>query len=214
MKRFALIVVIALAVGVLDACKGNGKNEKVATDTFLNDVKDTASARNANAVAPAKSEDKEHDVHPVTLVPTVSAKDVKFASTVTNDGLNEVNTGKMAQEKTMNARVRNFATMLVNDYAKFGNDLGIIAKDKKVTLPALPGMSEMRQANRLAVKQGGDFDKAYVDAMIDAEKKALVIYQDGSKMCNDPSLKLFAAKALPVLKMHLDSAQAIRSGIQ
>ncbi|HTD40506.1 MAG TPA: DUF4142 domain-containing protein [Mucilaginibacter sp.] len=213
MKKFASIILVTLAALLLHACKGNGKNDKVAADTFLNDVKDTASVTGTNA-AGKMQENKEHDVHPVTLIPTVSAGDVKFASIATNDGINEVNNGKMAQEKTTNERVRNFAAMLVNNHTKFGNELANIAKDKKITLPALPGMAEMRQANRLAMKQGNDFDKAYVDAMIDDEKKAIALYQNASTNCKDQSLKAFAAKTIPVLKMHLDSAQAIRSSIQ
>ena len=213
MKRIAAIIIVTLAAFVLHACKSSGKNDKVATDTFLNDIKDTASAVAATPAAKI-SVDKEHDVHPVTLVPLVSAKDVKFASIATNDGINKVNNGKMAQEKTTNERVRNFAAMLVNNHTKFGDELANIARDNKITLPALPGIAEMRQANRLAMKQGADFDKAYVDAMIDDEKKAIALFQNASTNCTDQSLKAFAAKTIPVLKIHLDSAQAIRNSIR
>jgi len=207
-------MMIMLAVLAFQSCRNGGKKDKIATDTFMNDVKvnDTASA--ATTTTEVKPGDKEHDVHPVELKPVVSAKDVKFASVATNDGLNEVNISKMAQEKTTNVRVRNLAIMLVNDHTKFGNDLATIANDKKITLPALPGMAEMQQANRLAMEQGTDFDRAYVDAMIADQKKAIALYENGSKDCKDPDLKSFAAKTLPVLKMHLDSAQAVHSSIQ
>ena len=207
-------MMVALAALAFQSCRNNGKKDKIATDTFMNDVKvnDTASA--ATTATQVKTEGNEHDVHPLELKPMVSLKDVKFASTATNDGLNVVNISKMAQEKTINARVRNFAIMLVNDHTKFGNDLATIAKDKKITLPALPGMAEMQQANRLAIKQGTDFDRAYVDAMIADQKKAMALYENGSKDCKDPQLKSFAVKMLPVLKMHLDSAQAVRSSIE
>jgi putative membrane protein len=75
--------------------------------------------------------DKEHDVHPVTLTPVVSAKDVEFTSAVTNNALNKVNTGKMALEKSVNTRVKNFATMLVNDHTKLGEELNQVAKIKR-----------------------------------------------------------------------------------
>ncbi len=213
MKRLSTAVVIVLVMMGLHACKSGSQKEKVATDTFLNDVKDTTSTV-STAPPPSQPADKEHDVHPVTLTPTVSARDVEFTSAVTNNALNKVNTGKMALEKSTNNRVKNFASMLVNDHTKLGNELNLIAKDKKITLPALSGMAEMRQADRLAMKQGNDFDKAYMDAMILDEKKALDICESGSKSCKDASLKAFAAKSLPVLKMHLDSAQAVRGSLQ
>jgi putative membrane protein len=216
MRKIGSVMMIMLAVLAFQSCRNSGKKDKVATDTFMNDVKvnDTASAEATIANTEAKPENKEHDVHPVELKPVVSAKDVQFASVATNDGLNKVNISKMAQEKTINIRVKNFAIMLVNNHTKFGNDLVTIAKDKKITLPALPGMAEMQQANRLAMKQGTDFDRAYVDAMIADQKKTIALYENGSKDCKDPDLKSFAAKTLPVLKMHLDSAQAVHSSIQ
>lgn len=215
MKKFAAIIIITLATLVLHSCKGNGKNDKVATDTFLNDVKDTTTTLSTAATTPpGKPADEQHDVHPVTLIPAVSASDVKFAAVAANDGLNEVNNGKMAQEKATNERVRNFAAMLVNDHARFGDELAKIARDKKITLPALPGMAEMRQANRLAMKQGTDFDKAYVDAMIEDEKRAIALFQNASANCKDQSLKVFAGKTIPLLKVHLDSAHAIAGSIQ
>ncbi|HEY9002509.1 MAG TPA: DUF4142 domain-containing protein [Mucilaginibacter sp.] len=214
MKRLSTAIIITLVIMGLHACKSSSQKEKVATDTFLNDVKDTVSTANTSAPQPSQPADKEHDVHPVTLTPTVSAKDVEFASAVTNNALNKVNTGKMALEKSTNNRVKNFATMLVNDHTKLGDELSLIAKDKKITLPPISGMAEMHQANRLAMKQGNDFDKAYMDAMILDEKKALDICETGSKTCKDASLKAFAVKSMPVLRMHLDSAQAIRNSIQ
>lgn len=213
-KRLAIAIVMVLALISLHACKGGNQKEKVAADTFLNDVKDTASTVSTSQSPPQHPADKEHDIHPVTLTPMVTAKDVEFASAVTNNALNKVNTGKMALEKSTNSRVKNFATMLVNDHTKLGDELSVIAKDKKITLPALSGMAEMHQADRLAMKQGNDFDRAYLDAMILDEKKALDICENGSKTCKDGSLKAFAAKSTPVLKMHLDSAQAVRSSLQ
>src|SRR3569623_1656864 len=131
MKRITTVAIVTLAMIGLHACKGNGQKEKVETDTFLKDVKDTAATAGISAASPSQPADKEHDVHPVTLTPTVSAKDVEFASAVTNSALNKVNTGKMALEKSTNNRVKNFATMLANDHTKLGDELNQIAKDKK-----------------------------------------------------------------------------------
>lgn len=215
MNRLYTAIITVLAMLLLQACKSSSQKEKVAADTFLNDVKDTVSTvSGATGTPSAQPADKGHDVHPVILAPIVSAKDVEFASAVTNNALNKVNTGKMALEKSTNSRVKSFATMLVNDHTKLGNEMNQIAKDKNITLPALSGMAEMRQANRLAMKQGNDFDKAFLDAMMFDEKKALDICENGSKTCKDASLKAFAVKSLPVLKMHLDSAQAVLGSLQ
>ena len=77
----------------------------------------------------------------------------------------------MALEKAASLSVKNFATVIANDQASLGDELAAIAKKKSVTLPAIPGMAEMREANMLARKSGGDFDKAYIDAILNDQKK-------------------------------------------
>ena len=59
-----------------------------------------------------------------------------------------------------------------------------------------------------------DFDKAYVEAMVDGHKKAVKLFTDAAQNCKDPDLKAFATKTLPTLKMHLDSIQAIHDSMK
>ena len=58
-------------------------------------------------------------------------------------------------------------------------------------------------------KSGKDFDKAYINLMIDDHKKDVDKFKKGSTDLKDPDLKNFAAETLPVVQMHLDSIQAI-----
>ena len=71
-----------------------------------------------------------------------------------------------------------------------------------------------KTADDLAKKSGKDFDKAYVDAMLDGHKNAVKLFEDASQNCKDADLKAFATKTLPTLKMHLDSIQAIHDSMK
>ncbi|MBS1503862.1 MAG: DUF4142 domain-containing protein, partial [Bacteroidetes bacterium] len=89
-----------------------------------------------------------------------------------------------------------------------------IAQKKNITLPTAPDSSAQKKAKNLALKSGKDFDKAYVDAMVDGHKKAVKLFEDGIKNLQDTTLKAFATKTLPTLKMHLDSINAIKKSMK
>lgn len=190
MKKLSSIMMVVLTAFAVLACNNGAKDSKAAADS-ANTTKDTSTTPAATGGI------------------AVNANDAKFATTAANDGMAEVNIGKMAQEKALSARIKNFATMMVNDHSKAGDELASIAKAKNITLPAMPDMDAKKMTNDMATKSGKDFDKAYVEGMLEGHKKAVKLFEDASKNCTDPDLKAFAIKTLPTLKMHLDSIQAI-----
>ncbi len=104
--------------------------------------------------------------------------------------------------------------MMVNDHTKAGDELAALAKTKNISLPLAPDADAKKAADDLAAKSGKDFDKAYINAMLDGHKKAVKLFEDASQNCKDPDLKAFATKTLPTLKMHLDSVQAIHDSMK
>ena len=58
-------------------------------------------------------------------------------------------------------------------------------------------------------KEGKNFDKAYVDAMIDGHKKTLDLMDKEAKDGKDADLKAFAEKTAPTVKMHLEAIKRI-----
>jgi putative membrane protein len=50
--------------------------------------------------------------------------------------------------------------------------------------------------------------------MVDGHKKAVGLFEDASKNLKDTTLRAFAVKTLPTLKMHLDSINAIKASMK
>jgi putative membrane protein len=104
--------------------------------------------------------------------------------------------------------------MMVTDHSKAGDELAAIAKTKNIPLPTGPDADQQKMAADLGAKSGKDFDKAYVDGMVDGHEKAVKLFTDASQNCKDADLKAFATKTLPTLKMHLDSIKAIKASMK
>ena len=152
--------------------------------------------------------------HIATAHIAVDPNDAKFAVTAAGDGMAEVTVGKLAVTKATGLRIKNFAQMMVTDHTKAGNDVAQIAQKESITLPAAPDTTSQKKASDLMKKSGKDFDKAYVDAMVDGHEKAVKLFTDGAKNLKDSTLKAFAVSTLPTLKMHLDSIKAIKANMK
>jgi putative membrane protein len=137
--------------------------------------------------------------------------DIDFANKSAVGGMAEVEFGKLAEEKSSDAKVKEFAAMMVKDHGMANEELMSIAKMKNITLTAMLDDEHAKKLEELKAKSGKDFDKAYVMAMVDGHKKTLDLMTDGAANCKDSDLKAFAAKTAPVVKTHLDKINKIQA---
>ena len=72
----------------------------------------------------------------------------------------------------------------------------------------------MKHINELNQKSGKDFDDAYMSMMVDDHQGDVDKFEKASNNAKDAAVKAFAAKTLPVLRMHLDSAKAVNDGLK
>jgi putative membrane protein len=194
-KKFTYLLILAGAALTFQACNQGGKDAKQSADS-LNKTKDTTSnAMNTGGIA-------------------VSSDDAKFATEAGNGGMAEVALGKLALTKTTDPSIKEFANMMVTDHGKANTELMGIAKTKNITLPAAPDSTHIKKLDDLSKMSGKDFDKAYVDAMVDGHKKTLDLMNGEAKDGKDADLKAFAAKTAPTVKMHLDMINKIKSSIK
>lgn len=187
-------MMMACAAWMLQSCGNGAKNNS------------TASADSANA---AKMSDSTAGTTTVA-----DPADAKFAVDAANGGMAEVALGKLAQQQANNAKVKDFANMMVTDHSKANDELMALAKSKNITLPDSVSNDKKQEMMDLSKKTGADFDKDYVDKMIEGHQKTISLFEDESKNGKDADLKAFADKTLPTIKMHLTHIQAIHDGMK
>jgi len=186
---------IAAAAYAMQGCNSTPKDAKQSADS-LNKTKDTTTnVATTGGIA-------------------VAADDAKFATAAANGGMAEVALGKLAQEKGASESVKSFGAMMVTDHGKANDELMAIAKTKNITLPATVDAEHQKKMDDLSKLTGKDFDKAYVDAMVDGHKKTLSLMQDEAKNGKDADLKAFAAKTAPVVQSHLDAINKIHDSMK
>ncbi|WP_316797202.1 DUF4142 domain-containing protein [Pedobacter agri] len=195
MKKLIYLMAVSVSALAFQACGGGDKDAKETADS-LNMSKDTTT----NAAA--------------TGGIAVDNDDAKFATEAAVGGMAEVELGKLALQKSSNAQVKEFATMMVNDHGMANTELMEIAAAKNITLPSTVDEDHKSKMDDLSKKSGADFDKAYVDAMVDGHKSTLKLMEDESKSGMDAELKAFATKTAPVVQTHLTMINKIKDGMK
>jgi putative membrane protein len=80
-------------------------------------------------------------------------------------------------------------------------------------LPTKIDTTEQNKFTQLAKKFGNDFDKAYIAMMMENDKNDLKEFTVASTKIQDPDLKSYAKKTLPVIQKHLDAVNAIHDSM-
>lgn len=142
------------------------------------------------------------------------SRDVEFMKEAAYGGLMEVELGQYAQQNAQDTRVRNFGAMMVRDHSKANEELKALASRKNVTLPTTLDDEHLDKVNNLKENRGLEFDKEYMDYMVNDHQDDVDKYKKQAEEGNDSDVKAFAANTLSVLLIHQDSAKNINDYIK
>ena len=210
MKKTNQIIAGFIALASFTACNGDSGTSSSTTD---NTSTSTTSSDTSNANGAANSTATGNNTNSATTSTAakmpLSKEDSLFVMKAAAGGMLEVQSGTTAQQNGVNDRVKNFGTMLVNDHTKANTELMAIASGRGITPPAdLPADMKKHLADMTKMK-GKSFDSHFITMMNTDHKKDIALFEKQANSGADAELKAFAAKTLPVLKMHLDTAQAL-----
>lgn len=172
--------------------------------TSCKDNKETDPTEVAEEQNEAKFEDtneaKEDDAEYFVFAADVNRKEIELA--------------KLAQQKSTNAEVRAFAEILFNDHTKAMADLEKNAQLKNISLPTALSEDGKKAYDKLSKEKTEDFDKKYVDMMVDGHEEAIKKMEKASEEANDEEIRMWAADMLPTLKTHHNEAVRLQDLIK
>jgi len=139
------------------------------------------------------------------VTPTAS-----FVQEAVVGNLFEVESSKLALERSQSGAIKTFARHMVDDHSAAGVKIADALNDAKVARPPLK-LDARRQSvmDALAPLKGPDFDKVYVDAQHKAHIEAVALFESYAATGEDPHLKAIAIQLLPTLKAHLAQVEKI-----
>lgn len=128
----------------------------------------------------------------------------------------EMELSKLALEKSQNPSVKKFAQRMIDDHTKMGDDLKsavAAAGMKPETIITAVDPSHQRMIDNISKQTGTDFDKSYAKAQLKVHDKMVNLFQNYSKKGENAALKDFAAKHLPMILDHQESAKQLKASL-
>ena len=127
----------------------------------------------------------------------------------------EIDSSKLALDKTENTDVRQFAQMMIDDHTKGLEETKKVAAAKNVTLPSEPDMAHQKLAAELKAVPADKFDLAYAKrAGVADHLNVHASLKKDISMLKDADVKALATKLEPTVAHHVEMAKKLATAVK
>jgi putative membrane protein len=139
-----------------------------------------------------------------------------FVDKAAAGGIAEIETSRLALEKSQSADIKEFASMMITDHGKANDELATIAKKNDIEVPDDTTLVKQAKEKILDMRDES-FDAAYANNQVKAHEEAIELFEKQANTVTDDrtkgatELKGFAQKMLPGLEKHLDMAKKLQA---
>lgn len=147
--------------------------------------------------------------HPQQAAVQVGVSPQAFLKGAIQGDLAEMQLGRLAQQKAgNNKQLQQFGEMLQNDHAANKRKAQAVAKEMGVAVPGSPNAEQQHTYQQLSQLEGPEFERQFASHMVADHQRDVAKFTIESKSSN-PQIAQFAQGTLPVLKKHLQHAEAL-----
>ena len=126
----------------------------------------------------------------------------------------EVRMGEIGQQKATTPEVKEFARRIQQDHSAHLEKVRSLAAANNIKLPAELDQKHRSDADKFAKMTGKDFDRQFMNHMVQDHQKDIKEYEKGQQQVTNPDEKALVSETLPILKEHLSMAQNIQKSVQ
>lgn len=166
---------------------------------------------------PADGRELVDEVNPASVVENhrdmnhdpVDAED--FVETASAKTIAEIEKAQLALQEG-NQAVQRYANRIIADHTAAKNDLEALAEQADVEVADDATLMDRAKEFVLSVRDGADFDEAYVDNQIAAHEESIELFERAAQSDN-PEISAYASARLPTLQEHLRMANALKTQV-
>jgi putative membrane protein len=148
-----------------------------------------------------------------TAISTNVTDAAEFTRMATSSNLLEIESSKLAMERSQDREVRRFAGQMIRDHNQAGKRMAAVVR--RAGLPEAPmTLSARHQAmlDKLTAAGPEAFDAAYATLQAQAHEEAIALFSSYAQSGDNPRLVDFARKTLPTLQMHARHVERLTGG--
>ncbi|NDK56960.1 DUF4142 domain-containing protein [Pontibacter fetidus] len=204
MKK-TLIILAAGALVFGTACTSTD----TTTDTTTDSTTETTTETTTDTMAATGGITTEAGV----ATTMTNMDDATFMSTAASSSMMEMQLSNMALQKAKDAKVKEFAQMIVDHHTKANQDLKTAASQLNLTVSEVIMPMHQKMIDELTNYTGSGYDEKYMDLMETAHKEDIRMFEAKSVNASNPAVKDFALKMIPTLRSHYEMATNIEDTV-
>ncbi|MGV3540710.1 MAG: DUF4142 domain-containing protein [Rufibacter sp.] len=125
----------------------------------------------------------------------------------------QIKLGEMAQQRTKDPEIKSFAEMMIDHHTKTALELYSISSGMGITLPSIPMPMHQALIDKLSKLRGSEFDEEYMDSMEELHEREVAKYEVVSNNAPTTSVKAYAIRTAPILRVHLNAADKLEDKV-
>lgn len=135
----------------------------------------------------------------------------KFLRDAVDANQNEIELGKLGEQKAQNPELKQFAQKIIKDHQMVEEQLKQTVSAANLQMPPKE-MSKKHQkiVQELQETKPENFDKDYLKAQSTAHKEAINLFEKEAKDDANPQLASFAKQQLPNLQEHMNAVKELQ----
>jgi putative membrane protein len=136
--------------------------------------------------------------------------DQQFVDFAAQTNMVEAHLGQLAQTASESQPVKDYGQMLATDHTNDYQQLKAAAQQANLNVPdSIDEQHNKAMIDPFEKLKGPAFDHKYAAEMVAGHTKAIAIYKKEVADAENPSIRTYAATALPTLQKHLDGAREL-----
>jgi putative membrane protein len=139
----------------------------------------------------------------------MNQQDQQFANITAQANHGEIEMGQLAVQHASNEAVKQFARLMIKDHTNAGQELKSWAGQSSFNLPSGLTPEDSSTKTNLSSVSGAQFDQQYLQSQLKDHKTVISEFEKEVAQGQDPQLKQFAEKTLPILQDHVRIAEDI-----
>lgn len=167
-------------------------------------VSATYSCKNEN-----KAEEAAEDINEERFDDRSKENDAEFVVDAATMDLENIELAKLASRST-SADIKAHTKMIEEEHTKLYNELKMMAEQKQIAIPLSITTDAVDEFKNLNDQTGADFDRKYLDIMIDNHEDEIKKYEKYVEDSKDDEIKTWASNTLNGLRTHLQHTKELK----
>jgi putative membrane protein len=137
-----------------------------------------------------------------------NGSDQFFLSDAAGFDMVQAHEGEMALTAARSEEVRNLAHRMIQAHTASYQQLSVIAQKTGMTIPRAIDAGTNNLIIGLTKLRDARFDRQFAEDQVEQYKQEIVVYDQETRNGKNADLKAYASRTLPILKEHLNQAEA------